>query len=59
MTAADLASIYRVSLRTIRRWAALDQWRRTTGRPVHYNIEDAAASYEHRRGTCGTLSHVD
>lgn len=42
MTAADLAAIYHVSIRTIRRWAAADHWQRTTTRPVRYNLHDVA-----------------
>jgi uncharacterized protein YjcR len=48
MTAADLAAIYHVSIRTIRRWAADDRWQRKPGRPVLYSTSDASRSY-HRR----------
>lgn len=48
-TMADLARVYGVHLRTVRRWAAQDGWRRTRGRPVTYSLADAQASYERRR----------
>jgi len=50
VTAADLAAIYHVHIRTIRRWAAADNWRRTPTRPRRYNIHDAAASWQRRHG---------
>lgn len=46
---ADLAKIYGVHPRTARRWAAADQWHRTTGKPVRYSLADAQQSYERRR----------
>ena len=48
MAMADLARVYQVHLRTARRWAAQDGWRRTTGRPVTYSLADAQRSYERR-----------
>lgn len=47
-TAADLAAIYHVHLRTVRRWAARDHWRRTPTRPVRYNLTDADRSWRKR-----------
>jgi uncharacterized protein YjcR len=40
VTASDLAAIYGVSIRTVRRWAAQDHWRHK-GRPARYSITDA------------------
>jgi uncharacterized protein YjcR len=45
---ADLAKLYRVHPRTVRRWAAEDRWRRTGTRPVQYSLADAQRSYEAR-----------
>jgi uncharacterized protein YjcR len=50
MTAADLAAIYHVSLRTIRRWAAEDNWAHR-GWPHRYRATEALASYEKRRAS--------
>lgn len=48
MTAADLARIYGVSIRTIRRWAARDKWRRQPGRPVIYYLADVEKTMRRR-----------
>ena len=48
LTMADIARLYRVHLRTVRRWAAEDRWRRTGTRPVRYALADAQVSYEQR-----------
>lgn len=45
---ADLASVYAIHLRTARRWAAEDHWRRTGTMPVRYSLADAQQSYEQR-----------
>jgi len=49
VTLADICRIYRVSERTARRWAELDQWRRVTSRPVQYRLTDVQTSYDKRR----------
>lgn len=46
---SDIAAVYGVHLRTARRWASTDKWRRTTGSPVTYSMTDAQRSYEQRR----------
>lgn len=46
---ADIAKIYRVHLRTVRRWAAADNWRTMGARPKLYSLDDAQKSYERRR----------
>ena len=48
LTMADIARLYRVHLRTARRWAAEDRWRRTGTRPVRYHLGDVQVSYETR-----------
>ncbi len=50
-TAADLAAQYHVTIRTTRRWASEDNWRRTITRPVRYSLDDADASYRKRRAS--------
>jgi uncharacterized protein YjcR len=47
LTGSDLAKVYGVTLRTIRRWAAEDHWRTPSGR---YSLYDADKSYRKRHG---------
>ena len=57
MTAGDLARIYNVSVRTIRRWAHDDGWRRTrAGRVTTYSLTDADRSWRKRRQPSGTAA---
>ena len=49
---AELLAVWlQVSKRTVHRWAHADEWR-TRGRwhDVEYHVEDAARSFEARRG---------
>ena len=55
LTMADIARLYRVHLRTVRRWAAEDRWRRTGTRPVRYALADAQVSYEGRRNSANRV----
>jgi hypothetical protein len=50
LTMADVCSVYRISPRTARRWAAHDRWRRTSGRPRRYHALDVQASYDRHHG---------
>ncbi len=52
LSAADLATLFRVPVGTIYYWAHDDHWRRTKGRPVLYHHADANASYARRRHGC-------
>lgn len=55
VTAADLARIYGVSVRTIRRWAHDDNWRRRrSGQTVIYNLTDFDRSWRKRREPSAT-----
>lgn len=58
LTMADLAALYRVSVRTVRQWAHDDQWRRRGSRPKLYHAGDAQASYS-KRHHGRTASHLN
>lgn len=44
LTMADICAIWHIPLRTARRRAQHDKWRRTSGRPRRYNTADVEAS---------------
>ena len=56
LTMTDIAKVYAVHLRTARRWAAADEWRRTTGKPALYSLADAQQSYERRHTRPGRVT---